>query len=149
MKKTLLSICAMFLMVASTFAVNSGNWKVKVQEEVGALDQGMIKMNLDDFMNLTPGQYKKATGKKLGLKNTLKLKTAQKFLKSNLNAGEAGGADIPKGLYIVGIILGWGWLLMGLMDDFSGNNWWVNLILTALCWLPGVIHGFIKMNDYY
>lgn len=142
-------MCAMFFLVASTFAVNSGNWKVKVQEEVGSLEQEMVQMTMDDFMNLTPGQYKQATGKKLGIKNTLKLKAAQKFLKKNLNAGEAGGADIPKGLYIVGIILGWGWLLMGLMDDFSGNNWWVNLILTALCWLPGVIHGFIKMNDYY
>lgn len=34
MKKLLLSLFTMLVMVSTTFAVNSGNWKVKVQEEV-------------------------------------------------------------------------------------------------------------------
>ena len=47
-----------------------------------------------------------------------------------------------------------GWIVkmvaMGLMDNWEGNNWWVNLILSwILCWLPGVIHAFVKMKDYY
>ena len=42
-----------------------------------------------------------------------------------------------------------GWLAMGLMDDFEGNNWWVSLILYVLCWLPGVIYSLVKMKDYY
>ncbi len=148
MKKLLLSLFTMLVMVSSTFAVNSGNWTMKVQEEVGAFNQEMPQMNLNDFMALTPATYKKATGNKLGIKNTLKLKAAQKFLKKNLN-NDGSSPDIPKGLYIVLVILGGGWIAMGLLDNFSGNNWWVNLILTALCWLPGVIHGFVKMNDYY
>jgi len=106
-----------------------------------------VDMTVKEFLNLTPKTYRKMTGKKLGLKNTLILKAAQKSVGKKFKKENA--ADIPKGLYIVGIILGWGWLLMGLMDDFSGNNWWVNLLLTALCWLPGVIHGFAKMNEYY
>ena len=57
--------------------------------------------------------------------------------------------DVPKGLYIVAAIFGWGWLCMGLMDDFGGNNWWVNLILVFLFVLPGLIHALIKMKDYY
>jgi hypothetical protein len=83
MKKLLLSLFTMLVMVSTTFAVNSGNWKVKVQEEVGAFDQEMPQMNLNDFIAMTPSSYKAATGEKLGLKNTLKLKAAQKFVKKN------------------------------------------------------------------
>jgi uncharacterized membrane protein YqaE (UPF0057 family) len=35
------------------------------------------------------------------------------------------------------------------MDDWTGNTWVVNLILSFLCWLPGFIHALIKMKDYY
>jgi len=76
----------MLVIVSTTFAVNSGNWKMKVQEEVGAFDQEMPQMTLNDFMELTPATYKEATGQRLGIKNTLKLKAAQKFLKKNLNS---------------------------------------------------------------
>jgi hypothetical protein len=76
----------------------------------------------------------------------MQLKAAQKAVKK---AAKGGETEIPKGLYIVGALFGWSWLLMGLMDDFQGNNWWVNLILLCLCFLPGVIHAFIKMKDYY
>ena len=138
----------MLVIVSTTFAVNSGNWKMKVQEEVGAFDQEMPQMKLNDFMELTPATYKEATGQRLGIKNTLKLKAAQKFLKKNLNS-EGNSADVPKGLYIVAVIFGWGFLVMGLMDDWQGNNWWVNLLLTFLCWIPGVIHGLTKTNEYY
>lgn len=104
-------------------------------------------LSIDDFLNLTPKKYKELTGEKLGFKNTLKLKAAQKVVKQKLKKGKA--ADIPKGAYIVLVILGLGWLAMGLLDDFSGNNWWVNLLLTFLCWIPGVIHGLVKMKEYY
>jgi len=148
MKKLLLSLFTMLVILSSTFAVNSGNWKMKVQEEVGAFDQEMPQMTLNDFMELTPASYKKATGNKLGIKNTLKLKAAQKFLKKNLNS-EGSGSDIPKGVYILLVILGLGFIPMGIMDDWNGNNWWVNLILSFLCWIPGVIHGLVKTNEYY
>lgn len=116
-------------------------------EGLSELPGAATNLKINEFLDLTPNKYKEMTGEKLGFKKTLQLKAAQKVIKKKLR--KESGSDIPKGLYIVGIILGWGWLLMGLMDDFSGNNWWVNLILTALCWLPGVIHGFIKMKDYY
>jgi uncharacterized membrane protein YqaE (UPF0057 family) len=110
-----------------------------------AFTPASLKIGVDAFLALTPSKYKELTGKKLGLKKSIQLKAAQKMLKKKMGKS----ADIPKGLYIVGVILGFGWLLMGLMDDFTGKNWWVNLILTMLCWLPGVIHGIIKMKDYY
>ena len=85
------------------------------------------------------------TGEKLGFKKTVQLKAAQKFLKKNAKKGE----DISKEIYIVLAIFGLGWVAMGLMDDWSGNDWIINLVLTVLCWLPGVIHAFVKMKNYY
>lgn len=115
-----------------------------------ALAESMKGMTVDDFLNLTPKQYKEITGEKLGIKNSIKLKAAQKFIKKQQKKQKKGGDDdIPKGLYIVGAIIGFSWLLMGIMDDFEGNNWWIALLLYLLCWLPGVIYAFIKMDEYY
>jgi hypothetical protein len=121
--------------------------EVKNQEDVKAMAPIMQTMLMDQFLKLTPAKFKELTGEKLGLKRTLQLKAAQKLMKNHQN--QKKGADISKGLYVAAVIFGWGWLVMGLMDDWSGNDWWTNLILTALCWLPGVIHGLIKMKKYY
>ncbi len=80
-----------------------------------------------------------------GKKMTFGQKIAMKFAKMKSKKA----ADIPKGLYVVGAIFGFAWLLMGLMDDFKGNNWWVNLILYCIFYLPGLIHALIKMKEYY
>ena len=102
-----------------------------------------------DFLDLTPKKYREMTGKKMGVKNAIKLKVAQKALKKHMKKGKAG-EDIPKGLYIVLAIFGWAWVPMGLMDDWDGNNWWVNLILVVLtCGIGGLIHALIKMKEYY
>ncbi|MFK7936129.1 MAG: YqaE/Pmp3 family membrane protein [Saprospiraceae bacterium] len=153
--KTLFTLLALFCTMqvfAVPFAVSKSTPAATLattpeMDVVNELPAAASSLNIDDFLNLTPKKYKEITGEKLGFKNTLKLKAAQKVIKKKLNKGKA--ADIPKGAYIVLVILGVGWLVMGLMDDFSGNNWWVNLILTALCWLPGVIHGLVKMKEYY
>jgi len=149
MKKLLLTFLAITCFVASNFAVNSQNWKQKVSAEVEGISPDLMQnMDMNAFLELTPKQYKKMTGEKLGFKKTLQLKAGQKFLKKHLNA-DGDSSDIPEGLYIVLAILGLAWIAMGVMDDFSGKNWWVNLILSFLCWLPGVIHAFIKKNEYY
>lgn len=116
-------------------------------EILGELPADAVNSTINDFLDLTPKKYREMTGKKLGFANTFKLKAAQKVLKKRMN--EDAGVDIPKGLYIVGALFGWSWLIMGLMDEFKGNNWWVNLLLLFLCFLPGVIHAFVKMKDYY
>ena len=105
-----------------------------------------LQMGIEEFLALTPKKYKEKTGKKLGFKNTLKLKAAQKVFKKKMRKPDA---DISKGVYILLAIFGLGWLALGLLTDFEGNDWWVNLILTFLCWLPGLIHALIKMKDYY
>ena len=105
----------------------------------------ILKANMNAFVKMTPREYYKLTGKKLTLGETLKLKAAQKIVKKKM----MGGEGMTKGVYILLAILGLAWIAMGVKDDWSGNNWWVNLILTALCLLPGFIHALVKMKEYY
>ncbi len=144
--KRLLTFLAVLFVYSSSFAVvNNAIDQHQLQGSFENLDPMVQNMDIEDFLTLTPKQYRKMTGERLGVKKALQLKAAQKVIKKA--SGQA--TDVPKGLYIVAVIFGWGFLVMGLMDDFQGNNWWVNLLLIFLCWIPGVIHGFIKMNDYY
>lgn len=106
----------------------------------------LIKANAEAFLKITPKDYQKMTGHKLSFKETLKLKAAQKTVKSQM---KKDGDGITKGIYILLAIFGLAWIAMGVKDDWSGNNWWVNLIFSLLCWLPGLIHALVKMKDYY
>lgn len=154
--KTLLLALAILVVIPSFGSVDatasyaskpSGAWSemLKGQPAYKELTPEMIQMGLEQFLSLTPSKYKELTGKKLGFKKSIELKAAQKYLKKKM----AKAADIPKGLYIVLAIFGLGWLAMGLLDDWTGNDWWINLILTFLCWLPGLIHALVKMKKYY
>jgi uncharacterized membrane protein YqaE (UPF0057 family) len=108
----------------------------------------IFRDNLTAFLDLTPRSYEEMTGEKLTLRETLKLKAAQKMVKNQLK--KADGEDtFPKGAYIILVILGWGFIPLGILSDWKGNDWWVNLLLTFLCWIPGVIHGLSKMKNYY
>ncbi len=98
--------------------------------------------NMDAFLSLTPEKVKEMTGKKMNFAQKMALKMAQK------KAKRAGG-EIPKGLYIVLAIFGLAWIAMGVMDDWSGSTWIINLVLTLLFWLPGFIHALIVMKNYY
>ncbi len=118
----------------------------KNQPEVKAvLTPEMVQLGLEDFLALTPKKYKEMTGEKLGLKKTLELKAAQKMVKKQMNKDP----QFSKGLYVLLAILGFAWVAMGVMDDWEGSDWIVNLILYVLCWLPGLIHALTKMKKYY
>lgn len=139
------SVDALSLPAKTTVVGNNWAETFSNTPEVKALTPEMLKMGIETFMKLTPSKYKELTGKKLGLKKSLELKAAQKMLKKKMG----NSADISKGVYILLAILGLGWVAMGLLDDWSGNDWWVNLLLTFLCWLPGLIHALVKMKKYY
>ena len=62
---------------------------------------------------------------------------------------KGSSAEVPQLLYIILAILPLGWLAMGINDDWSGNDWWISLILYILGWLPGFIFTLIKMSNYY
>lgn len=149
-KHFMLPLVALFFGAKSMFAVvDPANLAVSTfakNNELGTLPTELSKMPLDQFMSLTPAKYRSTTGKNLGWRNSLVLKSAQKSLKKS--PGD-DGQEFPKGLWIVACLYGFGWLCMGLRDDWRGNNWWINLILFwALCFLPGIIHGLIKMREY-
>jgi Proteolipid membrane potential modulator len=147
MKKILLLALILISQFQAKAVVGVQDWTTQFPgHELQALTPDMTQVNLEQFLDMTPKKYREMTGKRLGLKKTMQLKAAQKAVKK---ASKGGETEIPKGLYIVGALLGWSWLIMGLLDDFQGNNWWVNLILLMLCFIPGVIHAFIKMKDYY
>lgn len=128
-------------------AATAANWGFVYEQapEIKDLPKDMLQMHLDKFLALTPAKYKEMTGKNLGLKKSMELKAAQKYLKKQMNAG----ADVSKGLYVVLAILGLGWVAMGILDDWSGSDWIVSLVLSLLCWLPGVIYSLVKMKKYY
>lgn len=145
--KKLVTLFVLILFYLNGNAVVNVKWAEMFgnQPEVQNLSPQIQKMHLNDFLTLTPKKYKEITGEKLGLKKSLELKAAQKFIKSKTK----GEPDIPKGLYILLAILGLAWIAMGVLDDWEGSDWIVNLILTVLCWLPGFIHALVKMKKYY
>lgn len=147
MKKLLFLLAFALCAVTSQAAVDYGDWAKQMDgvEEVKTLPGAATALSLERFLTLTPKQYREMTGERLGLKNAIKLKAAQKIVKRQLKRDE----ELSKGLYVLLAILGFGWLAMGLLSDWDGSDWIVNLVLTFLCWLPGLIHALVKMKDYY
>jgi hypothetical protein len=106
----------------------------------------ITNISTEEFLNLSPKEYEKLTGKHLAFKDRLKLKLTQKMLKNKLRKGES---NLPKVAYVLLSIFGFGFLAMGILDNWTGNNWWIALLLSFLFWLPGVIFALIKMSGYY
>ena len=149
--KSFLTLLLLVLGVAGMqAATNTQAWHLDIDAEpaLSTVATDLQQGTVEDFLSLTPKKVREMTGERLGIKGTLALKAAQKAVKMQQKRGSRD-ANVPKGLYVVGAIFGFAWLLMGLMDDFEGNNWWVNLILGFLCLIPGIVHAFIKMNEYY
>ena len=101
-------------------------------------------MQLESFLELTPKKYRQKTGKRLGIKKTLQLRAAQKFLKKQLKIEP----QISSFLFCLMGTLWLGWLAMGIMDDWGGINWITNILL-SIFWLPGVLHTLSKKQDYF
>lgn len=116
----------------------------KEAKEVQNLSPELRNMQLESFLNLTPKKYRQLTGKKLGIKKTLQLRAAQKMVKRKLNIEP----QLSGGLFCLMGFLCFGWLAMGIMDDWGGINWVTNFLLSIL-WFPGVIHTMIRKQDYY
>jgi uncharacterized membrane protein YqaE (UPF0057 family) len=107
-----------------------------------------VRAQLESFVNMTPKDFKKMTGKKLSLTEVIKLKVAQKKVKKHMLAAD-GEEKFSKTGYIILVILGLGFIPIGILTDWKGNDWWINLLLSLACWLPGVIHGLVTMKKYY
>ena len=138
----------LFAVIFSVNAINPSNKSI-IATNPTSIDfsnfEKSTTVNGKSLTTITPNDIQKLTGKKLSLKEVIKLKAAQKLLKAKANKG---GEGYSKGIFILVALLGWAWLLMGIQDDFSGSTWVVNLILTLLCGLPGLIHSLVHMKDY-
>jgi len=146
-QKISLVAALLFAVIFSVNAINPSNKTITTNPT--SIDfsnfEKSTTINGKSLTNITPNDIQKLTGKKLSLKEVIKLKAAQKLLKSKKGPG---GEGYSKGIFILLALLGWSWLLMGIQDDFSGSTWLVNLLLTVLCWLPGFIHSLVHMKDY-
>jgi uncharacterized membrane protein YqaE (UPF0057 family) len=145
--KKILTIALFSLFAYNSYAVIAiENWSKALQDqpEIQVINPEMASLNVDDFLNLTPKKYKEMTGEKLSVKEALQLKAAQKVVKKAMN-----NEPLDKSIYVLLAIFGLGWLAMGLASDWEGSDWIVNLLLTVLCWLPGLIHALVSMKKYY
>lgn len=117
------------------------------EPESQAFVQEMPDMTIESFLNLTPQKYEEMTGQSLGVAGALKLKAAQKLLKKRMKKDPDG--DLEKTVYIILAIVGLGFVGIGILDDWDGSDWIIALVLSLLCWLPGVIYSLVKMKNYY
>ena len=146
--KRILTFLLLTLFALNSQAAVKASWanEFNGQPEIQALTPEMLDLGMDQFLALTPKKYKQMTGEKLSLGQAIKLKAAQKFIKKQAKKADP---EFSKGLYVLLAILGLAWVAMGVMDDWEGSDWIVNLILVVLCWLPGLIHALTKMKKYY
>jgi uncharacterized membrane protein YqaE (UPF0057 family) len=150
MKKFILPFLALLALVTMSFSLPNASAveapKFKADTESKAVVPAEInKLGVDDLLNMTPAKYKKLTGKKLGLKNTVMLKVAQKKMKKAMGNAPS---DLDKTLYIV-LAIFIPFVAVGIASDWQGSNWIIALVLSLLCWIPGMIYALIKMKDYY
>jgi uncharacterized membrane protein YqaE (UPF0057 family) len=151
MKKIILFAFLLVLGLQSQAVVDINvNWAETAEVQQFSPEMGSSNIDLEEFLSMTPSNIKQKTGKRLGVKKSLQLKAAQRAVKRKMKEmKKAGDEDISSGLYVLLAIFGLGWVAMGIMDDWSGKNWVTNIILTVLCWLPGLIHALAKKTDYY
>jgi uncharacterized membrane protein YqaE (UPF0057 family) len=127
-------------------AIQSAQKEATLQKNDVALWQDAAgNPDLDQILNMTPGQYQELIGQRLTLTEKIQFRVWQHSVKKQMQRG----GSIPQVLYIVLAIFGLAWIAMGVMDNWGGSTWVVNLILTLLFWLPGFIHALIVMGRYY
>lgn len=148
MKKIIALLTLTFMFTASyAYVVDFHAPKHEVNPTIEELADGLQDLTVEDILSLTPKKYKEITGKRMSMKDAVKLKMAKKklkkFKKTNTNAA------IGKGLYVFLAIIGWGFLGMGLNDDWDGTDWVICLVLGLFTCLGGLIYALVKKKKYY
>lgn len=162
MKKVFTLFVSLFLLTVTFASTNVVNPKMFASDVLLPIGSAGQTVSLLDLSKMKVKEFERVTGYNLNLFQKIGFSIAQKKLRKSINKDgtvntnqlynsveKAAEQSISKGLYIVLAIFGLAWIGMGVMDNWSGNNWWVNLILTLLFWLPGFIHAMIKMKSYY
>jgi len=104
----------------------------------------LSELTVDQIVNMTARDFEEISGTNLTLKDKVVFKMAQKRLKR----AQRKGSDEPDKILIY--VLCWFLppLAVALLYDI-GKEFWVNVILTVLCVLPGIIHAFVLASRYY
>jgi uncharacterized membrane protein YqaE (UPF0057 family) len=126
-------------------------------EQGKQLDAVLANLASQDFSKLTINQVEQLTGKQMTFKEKIAFKVAKMKMKkiqhkatvSMQSSDGLAAPTIDKGIYILLAIIGWGFVGIGLASDWSGNEWLYCLLLTFLCWIPGLIYALMKMKNYY
>ena len=149
MKRLLPLMMLMMISMTAIASTSLNSWTNVFNNEPESQEfvDEMPEMTVEDFLALTPKKYEEMTGQALGVAGALKLKAAQKLLKKQMNNNPDG--DLEKTVYIVLAIVGLGFVGIGILDDWDGSDWIIALVLSLLCWLPGVIYSLVKMKNYY
>jgi uncharacterized membrane protein YqaE (UPF0057 family) len=147
MLKNFFTLCLMLTLSVSAFAFDTKteNTLAALSTTAASIDPAFAQMNVEQFLGMTPAKFEEVTGQKLGLKKAWALKKAQKEIRK---ATGASPDDLDKTLYIV-LAIFIPFVAVGIASDWEGGDWIVNLVLSLLCWIPGVIHALIKMKKYY
>ena len=140
MKKTLLLFFLCIFTYTQNFAIVAP--KGSAETEIQSGEKDLSAKETKALQKLRKAQKKQ--DKKMGWFKKWKMERAMKSIEKRPQGG-----SLPKGVYILLSIIGLGWLAMGILDGFTGNNWWIALILYLLAWLPGFIFAMIKLGEYY
>lgn len=90
-----------------------------------------------------------ATSTTTGTAHEVNTSVTKKSILSRIAHKAAASAEMPKGLYIILAIFGFGWLAMGINDNFEDWDWIISLVLYLIGYLPGLIYTLVKMKKYY
>jgi uncharacterized membrane protein YqaE (UPF0057 family) len=101
----------------------------------------VVEVETKNAVNLTPLATKKASNQH-ELKSVAKASTAKKALK---NAPANNSDDELILLYLLAILIPF--VAVGIVTDWELRDVVINLLLSCLCYIPGVIHAFIKIRD--
>lgn len=102
-------------------------------------------ISFNDLVNMTPQQYTELTGEKLSFTQVVALKYTQHKLKKASN-GQDPIEDDKVLMILLAIIIPP--VAVYLLHDI-GQEFWVNIILTLLCGLPGMIHALILVSKRF
>lgn len=149
--KATLTLFALLLFYSSALAVNSNPmWRTQLatSPQISGVAAAMQTTSVEEFLALTPKQIRETTGERLGIKGSIALKMMQHSVQKQIN-GNARASAIPKIAYILLAFVPFGGaVVMGVLDEFNGNNWWIAGLLYFIAILPGIIFTLIKMDEY-
>jgi len=170
--RKLLIILASFLLINGTYGNAIAVAPAKKASEIFLpIGNNGQKISLLELSKISMKDLEALSGKKMSFSEKIAYKSGQRSLRKNIHADGtldknfvkkmaktnksstgspyAEGGNIPQWAYIVLVIFALGFIPIGVMSDWKGNDWWINLLLTLCFWIPGVIHGLIVMKKYY